>query len=260
MPMSPRLLRPRATGFNPKSIAGLQLWLDGSDSSTMTMNGTTVSEWRSKSGSIALTQSTASEQPTLSASYYLGRSALTFDGGDVMYAAAASLAVAPSTSFLVVDEASAVNFGGMLVGSPSSGDDFAAGGSRFLTAVHDGVSNAFVRRAVDPNASSSNALIADSPNIGGTAFGKKLFSVVSLSSTAFMRSNGVAGSTDAAHTASGSSVGTLVGGRFLSGVVSASFRFNGKICEVLHYSSALTSLQVSDVEKWLAGRWGITLS
>jgi len=25
MPMSPRLLRPRATGFNPKSISGLKL-------------------------------------------------------------------------------------------------------------------------------------------------------------------------------------------------------------------------------------------
>lgn len=64
MSMSPRLLRPRDS-FGPRNIAGLQLWLDASDSSTMTMNGTTVSEWRSKAGTIALTQSTASAQPTL---------------------------------------------------------------------------------------------------------------------------------------------------------------------------------------------------
>lgn len=31
MPMSPRLLRPRATGFNPKSIGGLALWVDFAD-------------------------------------------------------------------------------------------------------------------------------------------------------------------------------------------------------------------------------------
>ena len=259
MSMSPRLLRPRDS-FGPRNIAGLQLWLDASDSSTMTMNGTTVSEWRSKAGTIALTQSTASAQPTLTSSYYAGRSALTFDGGDVLYSASASLAVAPSTSFLVVDEASAVNFGGIFVGTPSSGDDFGSGASRFITTVHDGTGNSFVRRAADPNGAAATGLVADSPSVGGTAFGKKLFSAVSSSSTAYMRSNGVAGTTDTAHTASGSSVGTLVGGRYVGGAVSASFRFNGKICEILHYSSELSATQVSAVEKWLAKRWGITLS
>jgi len=35
MGMSPRLLRPRATGFSPKNISGLALWLDAADSSTL---------------------------------------------------------------------------------------------------------------------------------------------------------------------------------------------------------------------------------
>jgi hypothetical protein len=48
--MSPRLLRPRASGgFNPKSISGLILWLDASDISTVSTD-TGVSEWRDKSG------------------------------------------------------------------------------------------------------------------------------------------------------------------------------------------------------------------
>ncbi len=42
MPMSPRLLRPRATGFNPKSISGLKLWLDVANTSSLTFNGSTV--------------------------------------------------------------------------------------------------------------------------------------------------------------------------------------------------------------------------
>ena len=35
MPMNPRLLRPRQTGFTPRSISGLALWLDAADSSTL---------------------------------------------------------------------------------------------------------------------------------------------------------------------------------------------------------------------------------
>ncbi len=35
MSMSPRLLRPRQTGFSPRSISGLALWLDGADSSSL---------------------------------------------------------------------------------------------------------------------------------------------------------------------------------------------------------------------------------
>lgn len=79
MPMSPRLLRPRAAGgFDPRAIADLGLWLDASDTSTVTLNGSTVSEWRSKGArSVAATQSTASLQPTYSVSAVNGRAALT---------------------------------------------------------------------------------------------------------------------------------------------------------------------------------------
>ena len=38
MPMSPRLLRPRATGFNPKSIAGLAFWIDAGSTASLTFN------------------------------------------------------------------------------------------------------------------------------------------------------------------------------------------------------------------------------
>ena len=70
MPMSPRLLRPRAAGgFDPRAISGITGWWDASDSATVTLNGTTVAEWRDKSGnSRHLTQSTAANQPTYLAS------------------------------------------------------------------------------------------------------------------------------------------------------------------------------------------------
>jgi hypothetical protein len=256
MPMSPRLLRPR-NALNPKSISGLQLWLDASDSSSMTMNGTTVSEWRSKAGTIAVAQSTAGAQPTLTSNYYAGRSALTFDGGDAMYASSAPIAVAPSTSFIVIDEASAVSFAGTLVATPASGDDFGSA-SAFVTTVHDNGA-VYVRRGSNTGAVASAALIADSTNLGSAAYGKRIIAVNCSSTTAQVRVNAVAGTADSAHTVSGSSAGVLIGGRFISSSVSGLYRFNGKICEVLHYSSSLSSSQMSTLEKWLAVKWGITL-
>jgi hypothetical protein len=80
MPMNPRLLRPMASGFNPRSISGLSLWLDASDSSTITLNGSNVSEWRDKSGagSPAAAQGFAANQPAYNASGLNGRGTIDF--------------------------------------------------------------------------------------------------------------------------------------------------------------------------------------
>lgn len=66
MGMSPKLLRPRASGsFTPKSISGLSAWWDASDTTTITLNSTTVAEWRDKSGnSRHMAQATAANQPS----------------------------------------------------------------------------------------------------------------------------------------------------------------------------------------------------
>ena len=80
MAMNPRLLRPRASGFNPKSISGLSLWLDASDASTITLNGSNVSEWRDKSGgSPNASQATAASQPAYTSSAINGRPAVDFN-------------------------------------------------------------------------------------------------------------------------------------------------------------------------------------
>jgi hypothetical protein len=82
MGMSGRLLRPRATGFNPKSISGLVYWLDASQSSTIT-TATGVSEWRDAAGgSIKATQSTGNNQPAYQTAQQNGRNALYFDGAN----------------------------------------------------------------------------------------------------------------------------------------------------------------------------------
>ena len=63
--------------------ADLALWLDADDASTITLNGSTVSQWDDKSGNDHhATQATASNQPTYTPSGLNGKPVLTFDGTD----------------------------------------------------------------------------------------------------------------------------------------------------------------------------------
>ena len=71
----------------------LALWLDADDASTITLNGSTVSQWDDKSGnSRNATQATAASQPTYSATGLNGKPVLQFDGtSDFLSAGAVSL-------------------------------------------------------------------------------------------------------------------------------------------------------------------------
>lgn len=66
--------------WQPNSLgSSLALWLDAADASTITLNGSTVSQWSDKSGNGRnVTQATASLQPTYNPSGLNGKPALDF--------------------------------------------------------------------------------------------------------------------------------------------------------------------------------------
>ena len=71
--------------WNP-SMLGPALWLDAADASTITLNGSTVSQWSDKSGNgFHVTQATASLQPTYQATGFNSQPTVFFDNtGDEM--------------------------------------------------------------------------------------------------------------------------------------------------------------------------------
>lgn len=110
MGMNPKLLRPRATGFSPKSISGLVAWFDASDASTFTLSGTAVSEWRDKSGNgYSVSQTTGNNQPARTGSIR-GRACIDFDGtNDYLFSDGTGLGYAMSgdnatTTFIVGEQ------------------------------------------------------------------------------------------------------------------------------------------------------------
>jgi hypothetical protein len=79
MAMSPRLLRPKASGFNPKAIPGLEIWFDASVASSVTLNGGDVSQIDDLSGNNRhLEQPTAANQPAYLANGKNGKNVLDF--------------------------------------------------------------------------------------------------------------------------------------------------------------------------------------
>jgi hypothetical protein len=97
MAMNPRLLRPTASGFDPRRIAGLQGWWDAADLSSMAQNsdGTTavtstsdpVGFWRDKSGNGRhARQTTNNNRPTVQLADKNGRAGLDFDGSNDYFA------------------------------------------------------------------------------------------------------------------------------------------------------------------------------
>lgn len=245
MAMSPRLLRPKATGFNPKSIAGLQLWLDGADSSTITLNGSTVSEWRDKSGnSRHAVQATALRQPAVTATAKAGKSAISFTNDWLTSVYTYSLG-----SIFVVWEQPTTDANDTLPGIVGSRTSFANKTSSGQTAFNlmAGAANSISRSAVDP------APAGGSFRLNGAAVdaGFSVFSTGQAVRTSPDRWNYIS----ATFTATSGSQAFVFGADPFS--TTGRLMQNGHIAEVLFYSTALIAANVQTVERYLASRWAI---
>jgi hypothetical protein len=246
MGMSGRLLRPKASGFDPRSISGLALWLDAADSSTLFQNsdGTVpatatsdpVGYWGNKVGAGAFTQSTDSLRPVRNLSFQNNKPAVVGDGVDDWLSAAASSiglsAVTAATGFFVYRSTGGVNawdFGTSLSGNPT---------------VAGLVYDDFFRSIRTPGsftAPSIGVTAVTSPASGGRSYRINGAAMPLSDSGAFVRPTTA-----------------YVGGgpTFPSGFVS----FGGGVCEALVYGTVLSAPEIGRIERYLAAKWGITLA
>jgi hypothetical protein len=240
MAMSPRLLRPRATGFNPKSISGLALWLDASDSSSYTI-ATGVSEWRDKSGNNrTFSQSTGNNQPATGTQTMNGRNVLVFDGANDTLTNAAPFAstAAPWTIFFVQRIVSATNFG-----HSYSAD----GGSGF---------------AFRQNSTTGQPQIQANAGVTTTTYGSSAVGVNQVHAMLFPASGSITAFLNGASlsiTGDSSTAPTMTNSHIIGGR-SALYFGNVWIAEILFYNALLSASQRSIVQKSLGRKWGITVA
>jgi hypothetical protein len=81
----------RTGAFSPADIAGLKAWYDASDTSTISVSGSAVTQWNDKSiNGYNVSQATGTKQPQSGTTTLNGKNVITFDGGDRLVAASAA--------------------------------------------------------------------------------------------------------------------------------------------------------------------------
>jgi hypothetical protein len=226
MPMNPRLLRPRASGFSPKQIAGLEMWLDASDSSTITLNSTTVSEWRDKSGKgNTFTQVTAANQPTFVASSRNGLSAINFPNIAQMNGPSGFSFAQPTTWFVAFQ-------------SPTSSGTWS---------IYDGNT---ARQHVFGNSATEMRMFAGSSPVIATLTASTWY-------VAALIYNG-ASSTHRVSTLTASTVNAGTNA-ITYPRIGANNSLRGDLGEVGMFSKALSDTEATAVLKYLAKKWAVTI-
>jgi len=236
--------------FDPRSIPGCALWLDGADSNAFTFStGSNISTWKDKSSN-AYT-GTASNSPTLVTSSINGLSAVTlngtnqfFDFGNIVNMGTSSIHVFAVAQFNSGTNANIIS---------KSRSTVLAGRWFFL---RDGGNLSF---AIDPaGAADVRATLASD-----TSTSVRLLHGFWNRSNLFLFQNGTqVGSNTSSSTTNYSTTDPLYVGAYQNstGTGPTGYYLNGKVAEIIVYLSSLTTSDRLQIEGYLAWKWGTNSS
>lgn len=241
MAMSPRLLRPLASGFNPRSIANLELWLDASDASTITVS-TGVSVWADKSGNGRnATQATGGKQPAYTNTLN-GKNIVTFQGTDDTLQIAANAAFNSASQTLIV-----------IARQAAAADEIIWHKSSSVSA--NGLSIRYRTDRLFVIYSENTAAVLQPLHTVFDPTAANVFSMTMEPSAQGIHINGVVRGTNTVSATYNDNTTVWLGSRRDAGTF-----LNGDIAEVLFFSRALSPSERSRIEKALGRKWGITVA
>jgi hypothetical protein len=244
-------------------VSGYKAWYDASDTGTITVSGSNVTQWNDKSANgLNLVQATSAKQPLSGTRTQNGKNMIDYDGSnDLLSSNAAASAwkfltdATGSTVFVTMfcDTSSAdrvmfdvangsianvASYSWLInsndTGNFGKGTDNPSGYSWFISATNQTFSD---------NAAQTWSVVSDPTN--ATAANRvKIYKNLSLDST----TNAQTGTSSTSNPAQPLNVG---------GYVNYSGSFDGGICEILIYDSILSAGDVSDNQSYLANKWGV---
>ena len=232
----------KQASFKPTDIGGCQLWLDASDSTTISLTGSTVTQINDKSGN---SNNTSSSTGTVS--YAAGglnsRPAFSFNatGG---FRGPTSITGTTLTAFTVATLNSGVNYNGRLLGlANATQNDYA-----YAT-----TGQPFFCRNGGPNVSGyrNNTYMSyqintfDTPFIGTSQF------------TGSSNSTSINGTPGTAVADANGSFSITKYGFGCEGLSDAGVNWYGYCSEMILYNSLLSTPQRQQVEAYLAQKWGL---
>jgi hypothetical protein len=242
-PFSYGVRRVGARSFLPTNISGCSLWLDAADTSSLTLSGASVTQWRDKSGNGTLLSVDAGT-PVLS--NFNSLPSISFNGASRMVSASYTrLQNVSHINWFVVANITNVNLiYGMLIGTQYA-TNFNSQNSLYL---HQNTLLSFFRvsggsapSSVSINVSAGSMLASSATNfVNGT---RSVF----LNGSGTTASGGPTGTQDTATVNLYIGHDNYPGEDFITGTIS----------ECLLYTSLLTQSQRQEVEGYLAWKWGL---
>jgi hypothetical protein len=229
------------------------MWLDATDTSSLTFNGSTVSQWRDISGNARhFDQATAAQQPNAVTNTLNGKRTLTFSSGGMESATGKDIArnVGGITMFAVMKKDTTASGVLWLASRGGNGSQFRAGFQVTSATWQIG------GRRLDADSFDGNSYSATGRL--GPAVTSNVFDYANAK--AFGYYNGeLLVTEDPFHTAGNTSDtdSDFVGIGSLASAVSI---FAGYIAECIVYRRALTATERVTVERYLGRKWGITVA
>lgn len=230
--------KPIARRFQPSDTGSLALWLDAADSSTLTLSGSNVTQWRDKSGQERhITQSTTSNQPTYSSIL----NAVVFTGTQFLNIPNALSAITPTYTIFVVERRASANVMFFI-------------GQYNLTSGNTGLILGYNATNISHHtiASISDCQVTI-PSYAGSSEPTKLNCYQYTGTTRATFINGGSLSTTQSFSAtlpvwSNPNVGIGFG---------TAFGYIGNIYEIIFFNTSLSAQQRQQVEAYLAHKWGL---
>ena len=230
----------RAKQFDPRTLGNMSLWLDAADASTITLNGSGVSQWNDKSGNGRnATQSTAAIQPTYTTNNLNGRPTLRAVGDKNMVVSGWTYANTNTSVF--VFRGSALNQGIAQRGTLNDGPRSALQGSPTVT----------LRTTI--HGSSATQITAEAPyTLNQWAIGASIIT----SSTIATYSNGTFSAAASYSPGLSGNLGLVLFALNTSNL----YAINGGIAEFMAWDRSLSEAEVTRVARYLSKKWGIAIS
>jgi hypothetical protein len=230
----------------------LAVWLDASDSNTVTQSGGAISQWSDKSGNgYHATQATVSQRPAYVSAAQNGLNAIAFTSTQLQCFAVGYQLPSNHTAFAVINAVNCSYYSGILSAANPPGSD-----TGFQLRRDSGFYNppriSYFEGASGGEANGAAVTLVHADNA------QEVIAVSRSASTALLSVQGTVASA-AATTWLTSDTTIYVGGRLGSGTWDATF-LNGQMDEVLVYGRTLNSAERIITENYLAAKWGATLA
>jgi hypothetical protein len=232
------------SGFAPTQIPGCALWLDAADPSSLTLSGSSVTQWRDKSGNGNHTTG-SSGTTTYRTNGISTRGSLYFNSTYLTGGFASTFTGTEMSCFIVASVSSSSSQYSRLLslGRPGVPDQDST--STCIPFVKNaGVAQIY---AVNNNVGSPpNNVAYDTPFLSRTYFLSNLIA------------NNVNGSTTFNTVSTTASFNITSYGLGISTSTADASRYTGEICEIIcYFGSSLTTSQAQQIEGYLAQKWGL---